>query len=42
MTLSYYKLQHGARTLQEIDVENMVHIIDGVDRMAQRRAALAI
>jgi P2 family phage contractile tail tube protein len=42
LTLTYYKLQHGARVLQEIDVVNMVHVIDGVDRLAAQRAALGI
>lgn len=42
MSLTYYRLQHGARVVQEIDAENMVHIIDGVDRLAQQRAALGI
>lgn len=42
LSLTYYKLQHGARTLHEIDVPNMVHIINGVDRLAAQRAALGI
>lgn len=42
LSLTYYKLQHGARTLHEIDVPNMVHIVNGVDQMAARRAALGI
>ena len=42
MTLTYYKLQHGSRVVQEIDAVNMIHIIDGVDRLAQQRAALGI
>ena len=42
MTLDYYRLQHGDRVLQEIDAINMVHVIDGVDRLAAQRAALGI
>jgi len=42
MTLTYYKLQHGSRVVQEIDAVNMIHVIDGVDRLAQQRAALGI
>lgn len=42
MTLTYYKLQHGSRVVQEIDIPNMIHVIDGVDRLAAQRAALGI
>jgi P2 family phage contractile tail tube protein len=42
MTLTYYKLQHGDRVIHEIDIENFVRIIDGVDLMAAQRAALGI
>lgn len=42
LTLTYYKLQHGDTVVQEIDVENMVHIVGGVDVLAQQRAALGI
>jgi P2 family phage contractile tail tube protein len=42
MALSYYKLQHGDAVVQEIDVENMIHFVDGVDQLAAQRAALAI
>lgn len=42
LALTYYKLQHGATVVQEIDVPNMVHVINGVDRMAAQRAALGI
>jgi P2 family phage contractile tail tube protein len=41
-TASYYKLQHGARVVQEIDVVNMVCIQDGVDVLAAQRAALGL
>lgn len=40
MSLTYYKLQHGSNVVQEIDAENMIHMVDGVDRLAQQRAAL--
>lgn len=42
LALEYYRLQHGDRTVQEIDIPNMVHLIDGVDRLAAQRAALGI
>ncbi len=42
MALTYYKLQHGQRVIHEIDVENMIRVIDGVDVMADQRAALGI
>jgi P2 family phage contractile tail tube protein len=40
--LRYYKLQHGQTVVQEIDLENMVHIVNGVDMLAQQRAGLGI
>lgn len=42
LNLSYYKLQHGSTVVQEIDVVNMVHIVNGVDQLAELRAALGI
>jgi Bacteriophage tail tube protein len=42
MSLNYYKLEHGARTIQEIDIPNMIWVVDGVDRLAAQRAALGI
>ena len=42
LSLSYYKLQHGLRVVQEIDVVNMVAVQDGVDVLAPIRAALGI
>lgn len=42
MTLTYYKLQHGNTVVQEIDAENMIHMVNGVDRLAAQRAALGI
>lgn len=40
--LSYYKLQHGQEVVQEIDLDNMVHIVGGVDQLAQQRDALGL
>lgn len=42
MSLTYYKMQHGDRVIHEIDVENMVRVIDGVDVLAGIRAALGL
>lgn len=42
VAVGYYKLQHGSRVVQEIDVLNMIHLVDGVDRLAGQRAALGI
>lgn len=42
VALTYYKLLHGDRVVHEIDVENMVRIIDGVDQLALQRAALGL
>lgn len=42
MSLSYFKLNHGGVDIQEIDVENMIHIVNGVDVLAAQRLALGI
>lgn len=42
MALAYYKLQHGDTVVHEIDVENMVCVINGVDTLAEMRAALGL
>lgn len=42
MSLTYYKLQHGSTVVQEIDVQNMIHFVNGVDQLAAQRAALGI
>jgi P2 family phage contractile tail tube protein len=42
MALNYYKLQHGTTVVHEIDVENMVAIIEGVDTLAAFRSALGL
>ena len=42
MALSYYKLTHGMRVVQEIDVPNMVCVQNGIDLLAPFRNALGI
>lgn len=42
MSLVYYKMTHGGRVVHEIDAENMVRIINGVDQMAAVRSALGM
>lgn len=42
MQLSYYKLQHGARVIHEVDVENMICVVDGKDVLAAQRAAIGL
>lgn len=42
MALNYYKLEHGGKAVQEIDVENMVQNINGSDALAGIRGALGI
>lgn len=42
LTLTYYKMQHGDTVVHEIDVENMVRVINGVDVLQGIRAALGI
>lgn len=41
-SLRYYKLEHGGSTLHEIDIDNYVRIIDGVDQLAEMRTALGL
>lgn len=41
-SLVYYKLEMNGVTEIEIDVLNMVEIVGGVDRLAERRAAIGI
>jgi P2 family phage contractile tail tube protein len=38
----YYSLEIDGRKLIEIDVDNMTRVIDGVDKLAEIRAALGI
>lgn len=42
MDLRYYKLVYNENELIEIDAENMIRKIDGVDQLASSRAALGI
>lgn len=42
MTLTYYKLMHGPTVVHEIDVENMIHTVNGVDVLAAQRAAIGL
>ena len=40
--LTYYKYEQGGETLIEIDAENSVRIVGGVDQLAERRRNLGI
>jgi P2 family phage contractile tail tube protein len=40
MSLRYYRLEVGGLTTIEIDVDNMIRVIGGVDQLAQVRAAI--
>lgn len=42
MNLNYYKLMHGDVVVQEIDIINMIHFVNGVDMLAAQRAALGM
>lgn len=42
LNLTYYKMQHGDRVVHEIDAENMVRTINGVDALAAIRNALGM
>lgn len=42
MAVTYYKLQHGPDVVHEIDIENMVRVVNGVDALAATRAALGM
>jgi len=42
MTLTYYKLEVAGRVIYEIDMLGMVLVIDGVDQLADERAALGL
>lgn len=42
MSLVYYKMTHGGRVVHEIDAENMVRIINGVDQLSAIRSALGM
>lgn len=42
MTLTYYKETVGGREIYEIDIENMIRRVDGVDQLADIRAAMGL
>lgn len=42
MALTYYKLQHGDKVVQEVDIENMIHAVNGTDTLTGIRGALGI
>lgn len=42
ISLTYYKLTHGGVVVHEIDVENMVRVVNGVDQLAAQRAILGM
>jgi P2 family phage contractile tail tube protein len=42
MGLRYYREVHGQRTINEIDVINMVRVVDGVDQLAAHRANIGL
>ena len=42
VALDYYKFEVAGETVHEIDIENMVRIIDGVDQMQEMRQALGL
>ncbi|WP_033730345.1 phage major tail tube protein, partial [Pseudomonas putida] len=42
VSLTYYKLEVDGRTVYEIDALGMRRVIDGVDQLAEQRAALGL
>ena len=42
VSCKYYKLEMDGQVVHEIDIENMTRIIDGVDYLAEARAAIGI
>lgn len=42
LDLTYFKAQQGSTVIHEIDVENMVRIVNGVDRLSQIRTAIGV
>ncbi len=42
MSLTYYKQQHGNDVIHEIDAENMIRVINGVDVLEAIRNAIGI
>lgn len=41
-SLNYYKQTHGGRVIHEIDVDNMVRTVNGVDALSAQRRALGM
>jgi len=41
-SLTYYREVHDGRTINEIDVINMIRVIDGVDQLAEHRANIGL
>jgi P2 family phage contractile tail tube protein len=42
MDLRSYKYTQGGRTINDIDIPNMVRIVNGTDRLAAQRNAIGI
>ena len=42
MAVDYLKIERNGEELIEIDVENMVRIVDGVDQLAELRSAMGV
>ena len=42
IAVRYYKYTHNEEDLIEIDVDNMIRMVNGVDRLAEQRSALGI
>lgn len=42
MRLDYYKEEHGGQVVHEIDIENMVRIVNGQDRLTEIREAIGL
>lgn len=42
MAVHYYRLEVDGQTIHEIDIENMVRVINGVDQLAEQRRALGM
>ena len=42
VAVRYYKLELDGAVLHEVDVENMIRIVNGVDQLAEIRTALGV
>lgn len=42
LRLTYYQEEHNGEVIHEIDIDNMVRIVNGTDRLAQLRDALGM